>query len=61
MPLPKVVLFATGGTIVSSGASATQMTGYSGLMSFVPDADTLIADLDRALCAMPERKAPGTV
>ena len=36
----------------------TQMTGYSGLMSFVPDADTLIADLDRALCAMPERKAP---
>ena len=29
MPLPKVVLFATGGTIVSSGASATQMTGYS--------------------------------
>ena len=39
----------------------TQMTGYSGLMSFVPDADTLIADLDCVLCAMPERKAPGTV
>lgn len=27
--LPKVVVLATGGTIVSSGASATQMTGYS--------------------------------
>ena len=39
----------------------TQMTGSSGLMSFVPDADTLIADLDCVLCAMPERKAPGTV
>ena len=25
----KVVILATGGTIVSSGASATQMTGYS--------------------------------
>ena len=29
MSKPKVVIFATGGTIVSSGASATQMTGYS--------------------------------
>lgn len=29
MAKPKVVIFATGGTIVSSGASATQMTGYS--------------------------------
>ena len=27
--LPTVVVLATGGTIVSSGASATQMTGYS--------------------------------
>lgn len=27
--LPKVVIFATGGTIVSSGASAQQVTGYS--------------------------------
>ena len=26
---PKICIFATGGTIVSSGASATQMTGYS--------------------------------
>ena len=26
---PNVALFATGGTIVSSGESATQMTGYS--------------------------------
>ena len=27
--LPKVVIFATGGTIVSSGANAQQVTGYS--------------------------------
>ncbi len=28
-PLPHIVVLTTGGTIVSSGASATQMTGYS--------------------------------
>ena len=52
MPLPKVALFATGGTIVSSGASATQMTGYSlkgvrveDLMAAVPAlADTAVIE-----------------
>lgn len=29
MNKPKIVLLGTGGTIVSSGASETQMTGYS--------------------------------
>lgn len=29
MALPKVVIASTGGTIVSSGSSATQLTGYS--------------------------------
>ena len=29
MTTPRIAIFATGGTIVSSGASATQMTGYS--------------------------------
>ena len=47
----KVVILATGGTIVSSGASATQMTGYSiqglgveDLLSAVP----MLADVEAA-------------
>lgn len=44
MTKPKIAVIGTGGTIVSSGSTATQMTGYS-----ITD-----ADIHRIVTALPE-------
>lgn len=44
--LPKVVILATGGTIVSSGASPSQMTGYSLAELRAQDIIDAVADIE---------------